>query len=223
MPESCSHFLNKMNTLSVQIWQFFHPFLRKKISEKVFLAEPLAWKLKSKWKQKTFKNLWFVVFFIKVVWFLGESHLSSRLQWNQISCVCVCQMCWSIKCYDQNTFVYITVLCCLSGTAIPCMCFPKDSSSFYLHIFAAAAPLSRWSYSEGLLSISILGYMQPFQNWEQHTGVPGTSGCLYCWSCCFGSWDSTCITVASGSSFRASQFLLQSKFCCLLSLLEYFY
>lgn len=168
--------------------------------------------------------MWFVVFFIKVAaYFLGGSHLSPRLQRKKHS-IFYCQMCWSIKTYDQNLchiYLYNRTLQCFTNCCFLYV-FLNDSL-FYFHIFPAAILLVKWNCPGGLSIVSISWYTQPSLSWELLTGAPGTSGCSCCSWFCFGSWDFTCIIWANGSSFRPSRFLLQSKSSCLLSLSEYFY
>lgn len=147
----------------------------------MFLGESFIRKLK--WRQKSFKNLVLnaiCCLLCKSSMVSGRKHESSRQHWKQnffFFFFVSCQRCWSINCFDRNTFIYITGLYCVSINSLPVL----PMTVCFISMFSAATLLLRWNCPEGLLSISILGYMQPSQSWELHAGVPGTSGCLYCW------------------------------------------
>lgn len=137
---------------------------------------------------------------------------------------------FSVRCISQlkvlirafAMFICIKGLYVVLATANIYLCF-FFSSLFYFHIFTVAILLLKWSCPDRLLSASISWSTQPCLSWGQNAGTLGTSGCSCCWWFCFGLWGFTYIIWASGSSFRPSQFLLQSKYHFLHALPEYFY
>lgn len=83
----------------------------------------------------------FVVFFVKVAWFLGGStyHLDSIGNKILFFCFVSCQRCWSINCFDQNTFIYITGLYCVSINSLPVL----PMTVCFISMFSAATLLLR--------------------------------------------------------------------------------
>lgn len=122
--------------------------------------------------------------------FLGESHLSSRLQWNQILCVCVCvsdvlvnQMLWSEHiclynsallsfrdCYSLYVFskgliIILFAYICSRCSAVKVKLFRRVAEHFHFGVYATfselgAAHWRSWDFWLLVLLVLLLWFLR---------------------------------------------------------------